>query len=497
MCIKILIHLPNAQCYNPEVMLETLKKALKEECSLETGKLLVVGVSGGPDSLSLLHGLAQAGYEMVAAHLNHGLRPEAEEDAKSVQLEAERLGVTFVSGYEDTQAFAELQSMSIEEAARHLRYMFLFSEADKRNAQAVVVGHTADDQVETVLMHLLRGAGLSGLRGMQTSSINSIWHDHIPLVRPLLNVWRDEVLSFCQTNDLQPRFDHSNLDTTYFRNRLRHELIPELENYNPRVKILFLQMANTLGSDFQVVESVVEQAWEECVLDIGEKFISVDREIFLRQLKGVQRGIIRRMIASLRSDLKNIDFRAIESAVAFANNPTKTLQKDLIAGLCIQLEDNRFWISEWHAEITNSLWPHVSQSELKLEIPGKNSLGDRWCLETELITLGENPLDQIMENPDPFVGWFASDSISAEVNVRARKPGDWFQPLGMGGRKLRITDFFINIKLPKSARRNWPIIIIDDKIAWIPGHRIGHQFRITEDTNQAVKFRLFKETADA
>ena len=474
-------------------MLKTIEKVLKEECSLKTGKLLVIGVSGGPDSLSLFHAIHQLGYELVAAHLNHGLRPEAEEDVKSVKEEAEKLGAAFICGYEDTNVFADKQGMSIEEAARHLRYKFLFSEADKCNAQAVVVGHTADDQVETVLMHLLRGAGHSGLRGMQTSSINPSWHENIPLVRPLLNVWREEVLEYCQTNDLQPRFDHSNLDTTFFRNRLRHELIPELENYNPRVKNLFLQMANTLGADFQVIASVVDQAWEECVLDVGEKFISVNRKIFLRQRKGVQRGIIRRMIARLRSNLKDIDFRAVESALAFAHKPTKTLQKDLIAGLCIQLEDDRFWISDWHAEITNSLWPHVSQPELKLEIPGKNILGDRWCIETELITLGDSPLDQIMENPDPFVGWFDSDSLLSEVTVRARKPGDWFQPLGMGGRKLRITDFFINIKLPKSARRNWPIVWIGDKIAWIPGYRIGHQFRVTEDTKVALRFHIYKE----
>ena len=203
-------------------MLKTARLTLQNECLIEAGRPLVVGVSGGPDSLCLLDLLRRSGCQVVVAHLDHGLRAEAAQDADTVAGLAKRFGLPYVQGQVDTRAYAEAHSLSIEEAARVLRYRFLFEQARQHAAQAVAAGHTADDQVETVLMHLLRGAGLVGLKGMAYRMLPNPWSSEIALLRPLLGVWRSQVIEYCEEHALQPVLDRTNLDTTYFRNRLRH-----------------------------------------------------------------------------------------------------------------------------------------------------------------------------------------------------------------------------------------------------------------------------------
>jgi tRNA(Ile)-lysidine synthase len=231
-----------------------------------------VGVSGGPDSLTLLHGLFHLGYAVTAAHYNHGLRPDAGSDALHVQQVCVQMGIPFVSAASDVAEFARTEGMSIEEAARTVRYRFLFSEARRLGCAAVAVGHTADDQVETVLMHFLRGAGLAGLRGMQPFGVMPEWDAELPLIRPMLGVWRADVLAYCREQALEPVIDQSNTDTTYFRNRLRHELIPYLQEYNPRIKEVLWRMSQTAVGDYDVIEDVTSAAWDRSQIAEGRRF---------------------------------------------------------------------------------------------------------------------------------------------------------------------------------------------------------------------------------
>ncbi|MCJ7432304.1 MAG: tRNA lysidine(34) synthetase TilS, partial [Anaerolineales bacterium] len=147
-------------------MLENIETILRDQCKLTKDRTIIVGVSGGPDSLCLMESLRQAGYKIIVAHFNHRLRPESDADANLVEQTAAHLAIPLVVDSGDVRAYAESESLSIEEAARNLRYRFLFEQARRTNAQSVAVAHTADDQVETVLMHFLRGAGLAGLKGM-------------------------------------------------------------------------------------------------------------------------------------------------------------------------------------------------------------------------------------------------------------------------------------------------------------------------------------------
>ena len=171
-------------------MLDKIARSLQNEGKLEAKNLILVGISGGPDSLCLLHALHTLGYNLVAAHVNHRLRPEADEEAQMVKQFVGGLGVRFISCKVDVLSYADEHKVSIEEAARTIRYHYLFEQAEDVGASAVLVGHNADDQAETILMHLLRGSGLAGLRGMEYRSVPNPWSEHIPLLRPLLFTWR-------------------------------------------------------------------------------------------------------------------------------------------------------------------------------------------------------------------------------------------------------------------------------------------------------------------
>ena len=239
-------------------MLTDIQFNLRERCDLGISSKVILGVSGGPDSLCLLHLLWKLGMPVVVAHLDHQLRPESAEDAGFVAHFAAELGLPFSLGREDVQALADRGSVSIEEAARTARYSFLFAEAERLGAEAVAVAHTADDQIETILMHLLRGAGLAGLRGMSYRSLPTQWNNRIPLVRPLLGSWRSQVMAYLDSNHLVPLQDSSNQDVRFYRNAIRHRVLPFLEQGQPRLRERLWQMTKTLSDDYTIVEGVVE-----------------------------------------------------------------------------------------------------------------------------------------------------------------------------------------------------------------------------------------------
>jgi tRNA(Ile)-lysidine synthase len=300
------------------------------------------------------------------------------------------------------------------------------------------------------------------------------------------------VEAYCQQHDLQPRFDRSNLDITYFRNRLRHELIPKLESYNPRIRDLIWRMASTLNADHEVVERVLDQVWDACIDEIGDGYVVLNSAVFCQQVIGVQRGIARRAIAILRPGLRDINFGAIERALAFIDHPPATRQSDLIAGLRIQIEGNLFWIADWDVDVLSQAWPQIGPSEMKLKVPGEVELDNDWRLSAEIHPAVEELVQEVLKNPDPFVGWFDADVFTSKCVLRARQAGDRFHPLGMGEHSIKLADFFINLKIPQRARKGWPLVCVGDQIAWVSGYRLGHPFRITSDTMRVVKLHLYK-----
>ena len=207
--------------------------------------------------MALLDVVVRCGYKPLVAHFNHQLRGDAARDADFVRQRSEDYGLEFVLGSADVAAQASENGQGIEEAARGARYQFMFALAQERGAAALAVAHQADDQVETVLLNLLRGSGLKGLGGMRFRSF-SPFNETIPLIRPLLSCWREEITAYCGEHGLSYVTDATNQDSTYRRNRVRLELLPELESYNPQIKRTLYRMADLLAEDMEFIDEAVQ-----------------------------------------------------------------------------------------------------------------------------------------------------------------------------------------------------------------------------------------------
>lgn len=481
--------------YNFCEMLNEVRNILHKRCQLLPTKMVVVGVSGGPDSLSLLDVLHRLEVPVIVAHLDHGLRPEAGADARQVRAMAESRGLPFELEEQDVAGYADDHGLSVEEAARTLRYRFLFARADEYSAQAVAVGHSADDQVETVLMHMLRGAGLSGLKGMQFRAVPNAWSQSIPLVRPLLGIWRSDILHYLSDRELTPLLDRTNLDVTIFRNRLRHELIPYLEHYSPAIRQLLWRMAEVLSGDYEVLEAVIEEAWRDCMQLENSGYVALDLEALKRKPVGLQRHVLRRAIATLRPGLRDIDFESIGRALGFLESPPQSKQQDLIAGLRLLLEGNRVWVASWEADLPGGSWPQLPDEAVRgLEVPGELSLQESWWVNAGVVDDGTAARDEVLANADPYQAWLDADKLPESLTVRPRRPGDRFQPLGMQGHTIKLADFMVNVKVPRRARDLWPIVCAGDGIVWVPGFQIAHAYRLTGKTTRVMHLSVLRKT---
>lgn len=471
--------------------LSQLSYIVQQDCQLDSSRPIIIGVSGGPDSLCLLDVLCKLGYSLIVAHLNHGLRVEATQDAQLVKEAAQARKLPFILEEVDIHAFASNHGLSTEEAARIVRYRFLFEQAHQAQAQAVAVAHTADDQVETVLMHLLRGSGLPGLKGMDTRMLPNPWSEQIPLVRPFLGIFREEILAYCSEFDLKPVFDRTNLDTTLFRNRIRKELMPSLETYNPNIKKQLWRMARILAGDDWVLESITGLANKNCFLVQSADSIAINAGVLFGQPLGIQRRLIRQAIASLRPGLRDVDFSMIERTLSFAREPARNAEIDLADGLRLVMEGEKLWIANWEKDIPAGDNPHIDYTPLQVAIPGWLDLPGGWRLMVELVQDIHGAIDQASMNTDPYRAWIDILDNQPVFTIRPTRPGDRFQPLGMGNHSIKLSDFFINVKVLRRLRRSWPLVCLGETIVWVPGYRVAHPFRLTPTTKQAVFLRLF------
>jgi len=473
------------------IMLDKIARLLQNEGKLDAKNLILIGISGGPDSLCLLHALHTLGYNMVAAHVNHGLRPEADEEAQTVKQLVGELGVGFISCKVNVRSSSDEHKVSIEEEARTLRYQYLFEQAVEMGAIAVLVGHNADDQVETILMHLLRGSGLAGLRGMEFRSIPNPWSEHIPLIRPLLFTWREDILKYLAEHRLNPISDQSNLDPTFFRNRLRHELLPFLEKYNPRIRENLHRVGKILTDDFDVLQQLTAQAWKTNLVRHGPGYLAFHLTGFWELSLSIQRYFLRKAIAYHLPSLRDVDFESIERGIGVLRSDKPYDQADLIAGLRIIKDGGLFWLAKSSADLPESDFPIVRPcSELTLDIPSTISLGNQWELQITPAPDPELAKEQSMANLDPFQAWLDISELDLPLIVRCRSAGDRLRPLGMNGHSMKVSDLMINLKLPKRARSTWPLVCAGDQVLWIPGYRLSHLVRIKPNSRSIVHLVL-------
>jgi tRNA(Ile)-lysidine synthetase-like protein len=492
------------------VLLERVSATIRQHSLLVPGEKVVVGVSGGPDSLCMLHLLNRLRVELRlalhVAHVDHQLRgADSEADAAFVVALAERWGLPCTVERVDVASLARRQHLAVEEAARCARYASLARVALEVGARTIAVGHNADDQAETVLMHWLRGSGLAGLRGMQLRTplrefrLLEVAHAPAPmppdlwLVRPLLETARADIFVYCKAQGLQPRF--SNLDTTRFRNWLRHEVIPLLAQHNPRVQEVLRRSASVLADDYALLHSLLEKAWPSLVTEESAGRITFDLCAWRALPASLQRSSLREAVHRLRLTLRNIGFVHVEAAAQAAREGPAGRRATLPQGLSLIVGYDRLTIAS--AETGEALpdWPLLACAAVALPvaIPGRTRLpGGAWTLEADLAGTSSLP-DGWRGNADPWLAYVDAAVAAGPLWLRARRRGDRFRPMGMGNQQVRLSDWMTSQKVPRLARARLPLLTNERGILWVCGQRLDESARVRVDTESVFVLRFAHE----
>ncbi|MEM7113635.1 MAG: tRNA lysidine(34) synthetase TilS [Chloroflexota bacterium] len=454
---------------------------------IANGRFLLA-ISGGADSLALLHAATTVfpACQLAVAHLDHCLRPSSGEDAEFVRQTAVSHQIPCFIKKVDVAALAEENGWGIEEAGRKVRYQFFADVAQKEGITAVLVAHNADDQAETVLMNLLRGSGMRGLQGMaavrQLAEQPSLW-----LLRPLLTVSRAEIEAYCQEHQLQPRFDASNLDPVYFRNRIRNELLPLLQIYSPQVKQHLQQTAVLLAADNAWLEEATEGAWQDVLLKEGAGWLLLRREGWGKRPLALQRRLLRQAIHQVAPADIEIGFQTLEAARRLADSGQTGARAMLPGGTVLKLTYDALQIGVRDSlDVGREDWPQVARSQ-PLLVPGELLLENGWQLQAAW--LDPSRAGSIQGNQD---AWQAFVDVAGPLLVRGRQAGERLQPLGMNGRSSKIKDVMINRKIPAASRANWPLVVAESHHFWLVGHCVDERARVTAVHDKIIHLRCWQ-----
>lgn len=451
---------------------------------------LVVGVSGGPDSLALLHLLKGllGPHSLMAVHLNHGWRDTAVTDAEFVRQTAVSWGIPCRIATENVPELARQEGWSLEEAGRIARYRLFADTAREIGAAAVAVGHNADDQVETILMHILRGAGLRGLAGMQAAAPLPGAPD-LQLVRPFLTTTRAEIEKYCRENGLEPVRDASNQDTTFFRNRVRHNLLPLLADYNPQIRERLRQMAESAAADDVYLQQQTAAAWADLVMAQGENWVTLNRERWTAVANSLKFRLLRMAVSGLRPSVE-INFSSIQKAFDLAERGHSGDQADLPGGVIMIIDPAQLHFKLAEAALPVHLPQMTDVHPVPLPVPGVVRLANGWLIAAELAATPS--LAAIRQNQDPWLA-FVGLAEDAALQIRPRQPGERMQPLGLHGRSAKLKEVMIDRKIPARLRPSWPIVAQGARPLWLVGHILDERARVTDAAQLVVKIRCFRE----
>ena len=462
------------------MLFDRVKKTIDRYRLLEKGDRLIVGVSAGVDSMVLLH-LLNACREtfhlsLIVAHVNHGFRPEASErEAELVQKESTRLRLPFEYGQFNVREFQKLGGFSPQDAARRIRFRFFYDLLGKHHAQKIALGHNADDQVETVLLRLIRGSGLRGLKGILPIREGRV-------IRPLLEVWREEIDSFALGKKIPFLLDSSNLKKDYLRNRIRLSLIPFIEEeYQPHFKETLLRTSTILREENDYLEKGAEEAYQ--------KIIHEERDTLsfkFSEYQSLHRAIQWRVI-------KKIVERILDGGMVMEDGGGADLLK-----VCQKLSQSS---ASFLLELSHGFWVEKRYDAVLF---GKREVKPSPPFEVDLISPGHTFVEEIgkevvIEETDrdqfgdysepPNIALMDYESLRFPLKMRNFRPGDRVCPLGVKGTQ-KLKDFFIDHKVPRFERPRVPLLISEEMIAWIVGYRIDERVKITERTRKVLKVKV-------
>jgi tRNA(Ile)-lysidine synthase len=460
-------------------MLERIKAHIQRYNLLTKGDKVVVACSGGPDSLALLYILSELRpdyqLELAVAHVNHMFRIESKEEAIFVGRVAGQLGVAYYQAEINVPEYIEKTGLSAEEAARIVRYRFLYQVAEEWQANKIATGHHRDDQAETVLLHLLRGSGGKGLGAMKR--VNGT------LIRPLLSVSRREIEEYCRLANLHPCEDKSNQNLNFLRNRIRLELIPHLEDqYNSALRSSLCRTAEIIGDEHDFICRSAQEAWKIVGKEQPDR-LYIDGGELAKYHISVQRQIFRLAIEKKQGHLKGISFLHVENLIEMALRGSVGSILPLPGGLMAQKDYSSVELVFGGQSEAKT---NIPLPELMLNIPGSTLLPQ---LDAVIIArFSEVPVGTL--SPEQAV--FDWNELEEPLVVRTRQKGDRFNPLGIKGSK-KLKEFFIDSKIPRCQRDNIPLICDQRGIVWAAGYRQSERGKATAETSRFLQLTLMKQ----
>ena len=465
--------------------LKQLDQAIKQDELIQENEKVLIGVSGGPDSVALLHGLLllsnhyRKNWRLFVVHVNHMLRgKESVEDAEFVAKLCEEKRVPYRIYEKNVKAYIQKKGGNKQAVARKLRYQAFCEVANDWGIQKIALAHHADDQVETILMRLLRGTSVSGLSGM--APIRN-WHG-LQIIRPMLQIFRAEIEAYLQTiASITPRYDPSNDQLDYTRNRVRHQLIPELLTYNPKGKKALLNLTEIARAEEEVWSSLTEQAMKSIIIEGQRTAYSVDVKKFLDLPVALQRRTVKLILDCLvRNGRNEIALETIERVREIFQYQQPSLERHVAGGVVIKKEYHRIQLTcSEQAQLETAQKPPV----IKLKIPGETKLPGY----NGKIEVYQKDKRLVRLNQDKNTAIFDADFIQPPILIRPRKNGDRMTCFGLKGSK-KIKELMIEAKIPRSERDRYPIVVMNDRIIWIPGIRRSDFAPVTEQTKQVLCF---------
>ena len=458
-------------------MIDIVLNTINKYNMINKGDRIVVGVSGGPDSMCLLHilyGLKdQYDLNLIVAHINHCLRgKDADDDEEYVRKFCQKHNIDFYSIRVNVEELARKENISFEVAGRKCRYDFFNKLKLKFNCNKIALAHNSNDQCETILMRIMRGTGIEGLAGIKAIRDNIY-------IRPIIEVNRNQIEDYCEKNNLGARIDKTNLESIYARNKVRLELIPYIkENFNEDIISVINRMGNNIDTDREYLDSESNEKFNEFSI-ITKHEVVIKKEAFLEH-KAIISRIIRKGVNVLKGNLYNFERIHVEDILKLQNGKTGryiTLPEK------IRAVNNYGDIQLFFEKDTDNKKKNEEEKYI-LQI-GTNIINSRTKVYLELI----NEMNKEIIRKDPYVKYFDFDKFNGNIMFRYRKNGDRFTPLGMKGSK-KVKDLFIDYKVPKYLRDNISLICFEDEIAWIVGYRVSDKFKIEKNTKNILKIKI-------
>ncbi len=452
---------------------------------------VVVAVSGGPDSVALLHVLralaAPFSLKLGIAHLNHCLRQnDSDKEAAFVETLSNRLDLPCHIHKKDVHEYQIKNKLSLEEAARRVRYTFLYRVAETNRYNKIALGHNSDDNAELVLMNLFRGSGRLGLSGIPPVRDGKI-------IRPLIKSSRSEIIDYLNQNRLKYVSDPSNRDTRYLRNRVRHKLIPLLKTaYNPKISETLNRLSSIMHSEEAWIEDVIHPLFEKSVLNVQDDGIMFSVSMLHRLHTAAQRRILRKAISRIKGDLRRISFVNIDAVLRLLEKkPTYgridlpdririrrtgdvlliTREKSALRDLDVKTDPPKPFIFEYKITKPESIFIKEIGAHLEFTEMSTETMPD-YC------------------SAGQYTVFFDKDTLSFPMVLRNYRPGDVFRPMGMDGTQ-KLKKFFIDKKVPRNDRIKCPILLSREKIIWVVGHRADESVKMTPSTRKVLKVELF------